>query len=301
VTRPKRSRREELRRRATAATARADRLPGAFLTRELLQRERSLGGVLLEAGVAFRLFLWLVPFGLVVAALLSLWSDVDPGTLEREARRFGLSAVAAHEAARAVHESDRGVPYLLAFGLVMLAWLTLGALRALVLAYALAWGEAPPRIRRPVQAVAAFNGIFVFCVASSSAIASLRTRSGGMLVLGTVMSLVAMVGVALVGMWLLPHPEVRVRDLLPGAVLIAVGYQLVALAVLVWFAPQLGRSEATYGAFGAAATLLVWLYALARLVIGAAFLNTALYTRHRSGSARAPASPVERPVGTGRT
>ena len=29
-----------------------------------------------------------------------------------------------------------------------------------------------------------------------------------------------------------------------------------------YFAPRLGRSEETYGAFGAAATLLIWLYVL---------------------------------------
>jgi uncharacterized BrkB/YihY/UPF0761 family membrane protein len=284
VSNPKRMRRQALRDHASSAAARAYRLPGADVTREILQRERALGGVLLEGGVAFRLFLWLVPFGLVVAAVLAFWSDLDPGALEREARRFGLTAAAAHGAESAIHQSDRGAAFVLLFALVGLAWFSIGAVRALVLAYALAWGQEPPRLRRPMRAVAAYNGLFVVCLATSSGVAWLRTQTAGLALLGTMCSLVLMAGVALVAMLLLPHSDARVRDLVPGAVLVAAGYQLVAVAVLVYFAPQLGRSEETYGAFGAAATLLLWLYVLARLVIGAAFLNAVLASRRQTAS-----------------
>jgi uncharacterized BrkB/YihY/UPF0761 family membrane protein len=52
---------------------------------------------------------------------------------------------------------------------------------------------------------------------------------------------------------------------------------VITVAVLFYFAPRLGRAEETYGAFGTAATMLIWLYVLARLVIGSAFLNAVLY------------------------
>jgi uncharacterized BrkB/YihY/UPF0761 family membrane protein len=82
-------------------------------------------------------------------------------------------------------------------------------------------------------------------------------------------------------MWLLPHRATHVSELLPGAVLVAAGHQLVQIAVLFYFAPRLGRSEETYGAFGTAATMLVWLYVLSRLITGAAFLNATLWDRRR--------------------
>ena len=41
--------------------ARSERLPGAPLVREVLENERELGGGLIAGGVAFRIFLWLVP------------------------------------------------------------------------------------------------------------------------------------------------------------------------------------------------------------------------------------------------
>jgi uncharacterized BrkB/YihY/UPF0761 family membrane protein len=77
------------------------------------------------------------------------------------------------------------------------------------------------------------------------------------------------------------HRASHPRELLPGALLVAVGNQLVQVAAIFYFAPRLGRSEKTYGAFGTAATTLVWLYVLSRLVTVAAFLNATLWDRRR--------------------
>jgi uncharacterized BrkB/YihY/UPF0761 family membrane protein len=116
-----------------AARDQVETLPGAPLVREVLETERDLGGGLIAGGVAFRIFLWLVPFGLVVAALLSFWSEHDQGGLERASREFGVGATAAQAAAEALESSDRNAFVMLLFGLVVLGWFTLGAVRALVL------------------------------------------------------------------------------------------------------------------------------------------------------------------------
>jgi hypothetical protein len=72
-----RSRTSVLAERLEAMRVRAETLPGAPVVREALRSERELGGGLIAGGVAFRLFLWLVPLGLVVAAVLSFWSERD--------------------------------------------------------------------------------------------------------------------------------------------------------------------------------------------------------------------------------
>ena len=265
--------------RAEVLRRRAERLPGAPLVVEVLETERRLGGVLIEAGVAFRFFLWLVPFGLVGAAVLSFWDELDPGALEHEARRFGITAAAAHSGQRALENGSRGIVLVLVFGSAMLFWFSLGAIRALVLAFSLAWGVPPRRIRRPLHAIVLFNGLFLLAFAASSGVAWLRERIGAEALLGSLLSAALMIGIAMVAMWFLPHGEAGIRDLIPGALMIAIGYQLITVAVLFYFAPRLGRAEETYGAFGTAATMLVWLYVLARLVIGGAFLNMVLYRR----------------------
>jgi uncharacterized BrkB/YihY/UPF0761 family membrane protein len=236
-------------------------------------------------------FLWLVPFGLVVAALLSFWSEHDPEGLEEASREFGIGAAAAEAAAEALQHGDRSALIALLLGLVLLAWFTLGALRALVLAHALAWQLTPPRIRRPLVGIAVFNGLFVLSWLSSVGLAWLREQIGVTALLSTLITLALSTAIALYAMWLLPNRAPRPLELLPGAALVAVGGLLVQVAVVFYFAPRLGRSEETYGALGAAATLLIWLYVLSRLVTSAAFLNATLWSRRLGRPDRDDPSP----------
>jgi uncharacterized BrkB/YihY/UPF0761 family membrane protein len=285
VTSERRSRTAALGDHLSEIRTQGERLPGAPFVFEVMQNERELGGGLIAGGVAFRVFLWLVPFGLVVAAVLSFWSDQDPDGLESAARDFGVGAAAAQGAAEALQHGERNVVLVLGFGLCLLAWFTLGALRALVLAYALAWQLRPPRIRRPLAAVALFNGLFLLTIASSAGVAWLREAIGAGALAGTALTLALITAIAWYAMWLLPHRADDPRELLPGAALVAAGHQIVQIVVLFYFAPKLGDSEETYGAFGAAATMLVWLYVLSRLITGAAFLNATLWaTRHADDS-----------------
>ena len=270
--------------RLTAARERAETLPGGSIARAAFEQERELGGGLIAGGVAFRVFLWLVPFGLVVAALLSFWSEHDEDGLEEASREFGVGAAAAEAASEALQGGDRNALVALLFGLLLLAWFTLGALRALVLAHALAWQLTPPRIRRPLAAIAIFNGLFVLTWLSSAGLAWLREQIGVTALLSIVISFVMTTAIAAYAMWLLPNRATHPRELLPGAALVAVGTQLIHVAVIFYFAPRLGRSEETYGAFGAAATILIWLYVISRLVTSAAFLNATLWSRRLEGS-----------------
>jgi uncharacterized BrkB/YihY/UPF0761 family membrane protein len=275
------SRTAALAERLSAARDRAEELPGGSLVREIVDSERELGGGLIAGGVAFRLFLWLVPFGLVVAALLSFWSVHDEESLEEASKNLGIGAAAAEAASSALQGGDRNAGIALAFGVFFLGWFTIGAVRALNLAFALAWQLKPPRIRRPLTAIVFFNGLFAILTLTGTAVAWLREEIGLTAIASLAGTLALTTGVVLAAMWELPHRATRARELLPGAVLVAVGIQLVEIAVIFYFAPRLGRSEETYGALGVAATLLLWLYVVSRLLTGGAFLNAALW-QHRT-------------------
>ena len=217
--------------RLTAARAHAETLPGASIVRSAFEQERDLGGGLIAGGVAFRVFLWLVPFGLVVAALLSFWSEHDPDGLEEASREFGVGAAAASAAAEALQNGDRSALIVLLFGLVLLAWFTLGALRALILAHALAWQLTPPRIRRPLTAIAAFNGLLVLHWLLAAGLAWLRDQVGVLALLSLAIGLALSTAIAAYAMWLLPNRATHPRELLPGALLVAFGVQLIQVAV----------------------------------------------------------------------
>jgi uncharacterized BrkB/YihY/UPF0761 family membrane protein len=257
----------------------AARVPGVEAALEALERERHAGGGLLAGGLAYRFFLWLVPFGLVVAALLSFWVEADPAAFDDAIEDFGLSAAAAGAATQAIAEEAYPRWYFLVAGTVLLAWFSIGAVRALLIVHAVAWRQRPERVRRPLWAATVFTGAVVLLLALSVCTAWLREQLGLLGIVLTLLLIVVYGAAALAVVGRLPHGEAPVSALVPGALLVAVGTQALHVFVVFYLAPRLGRSSESYGALGAATTILLWLYVVARLITIAAFLNATLWER----------------------
>ena len=64
----------------------------------------------------------------------------------------------------------------------------------------------------------------------------------------------------------------------------SVGHALLQVATVYYFAPKLTRAPALYGSLGSAATLLLWLFLIARILVASAFLNAALWRRSGGGA-----------------
>jgi uncharacterized BrkB/YihY/UPF0761 family membrane protein len=263
------------------ATARR-RVPGADAAFHAFHRELAYGGGLLAGGLAYRLFLWLLPIGLVGAQILGFWLDTGEEGVEDAAKEFGIGAAAIASAERAVETSQSNRILLLLTGLVLLAWFSLGFVRALQLAYSLAWGLPRQRVRKPLYAVLFFNGLVLALALTGAGLAWVREALGLFGLLGVLATVAFQAAVGVVVMWLLPRRAERWQELVPGAVLVAVGAQLVNVAVVFYFAPKIGRSTELYGVLGTAAVLLVWLYVLARLITSGAFLNATLWERRQA-------------------
>lgn len=256
------------------------RVPGADAGFEAFQRELTYGGGLIAGGLAYRLFLWLLPIGLVGAQSFGIWVDANDDSVEDAAKEFGIGAAAVSSAAKAVEASQSNRILLFATGVVLLAWFSLGFVRALQLAYSLAWGLPRQKLRKPLYAVVLFNGLFLMLAVAGAGLAWLREHLGLFGVVGVLVTVAFQTAVGLLVMWLLPRRAERWQELLPGAVLVAVGAQLLNIAVVYYFVPKIGRSTELYGTLGTAAVLLVWLYILARLITSGAFLNATLWERH---------------------
>jgi uncharacterized BrkB/YihY/UPF0761 family membrane protein len=256
-----------------------ERFPGADVGVEAFARELRSGGGLLAGGLAYRLFLWLVPLGLVGAVAFSFWVDYDQASVEHAAQEFGIGAAAIASAENAVETSSTNRVVLLVIGLALLAWCSVFFVKALQITYALAWDVERPRLRKPLHAAGVFNGLVVGAGVGAVALAWLRQAVGLGALAGVLGTLAVSTGLALLIMRLLPNRAERWLDLLPGALLLALGTQLVHVAVVFYFAPKIERSSELYGVLGVSAVLLVWLYVLARLLTGAAFLNATLWER----------------------
>lgn len=155
------------------------RSPAVAVAAAAFERERLGAAGLLAGGLAYRLFFWLVAFGVVAAALLSLVLGGERQSLETVAREYGMGLAAARAAAEAIDSGAHSRLYFLAAGLPLTIWFGAGVVRAVSLAHALAWGLRPGRLRRPYVAGAAFTVLLAALVAVTQLAEAANARLPG--------------------------------------------------------------------------------------------------------------------------
>jgi uncharacterized BrkB/YihY/UPF0761 family membrane protein len=99
-------------------------------------------------------------------------------------------------------------------------------------------------------------------------------------------------GLWLVVSWLLPHArDASWRALVPGAVVVAIGVEVLHVVTLVWISRAITTKADRYGALGAALALLLWSYLLGRLVVGATVANVSVWRKNAAARDATPAVP----------
>lgn len=244
-----------------------------------LDRDRRLGGSLLAAALAFRLFGVLLPLALLVAVGLG-----HAATVDRSAPAEAGAAVGIREATlRSIAESSRlnsGTRWLVAaFAVATLLYAAVKAARAIRAVHSLAWTAGVERGPRPVRAGLLLLAALVAVALVWAVVGRARAELGaaGLVVL-------ALAGVPYVAIWLgvsllLPHDRAPWTALLPGAVLVAAGLEIIQVGSVLFVSGQVQRASATYGPLGAAFAILIWLFVIGRVIVGAAMLNAALWRR----------------------
>ena len=133
----------------------------------------------------------------------------------------------------------------------------------------------------PLWASLAFTGSVLATLASMAGVRWLRTQSTSVGVIATLALIVVPFALwFLISRWL-PHKGSGWRELLPGACLVAVGFQALYLFTTWFLVPKLDSATQLYGVIGVVSTFLFWLYIIGRLMIGAATLNASL-DEHRA-------------------
>jgi uncharacterized BrkB/YihY/UPF0761 family membrane protein len=263
-----------------------ERSPLVALGFSVYERDRRHFGGLLSGALAFRFFLWLLPYTLLVIGVLGAITSVVDEAPEDLADDLGLQGTLTELVRDAAQQQGWWIALLV--GLFGTAYSGIGAVRALRISHAAAWGIRPQRAARPLAASLWLFVAVTGLLAASGLATFVRERSGIAGSLVTVVGLLALYA----ALWLrasvlLPHREVPPRALMPGAALVAVGAQGLHLFWVYYLADSAERATSVYGAIGAALAILLWLFILARLVVAGAMLNAELAAR-RTGSRPAP-------------
>ena len=123
------------------------------------------------------------------------------------------------------------------------------------------------------------------CAAARAAAASaIRAWSTWPGVLATVAALVPYAALWVLIAVRLPHRAAPWTALLPGALVLAVGLQMLHAVIVYVITPWALAKQGTYGALGVAAALLVGLFLISRLIVASAVVNATLWDRQARGA-----------------
>lgn len=239
-------------------------------------RMRQRGGPLLCGGLAYRLFLFMIPAALLVVAVIGAFVDISGEAPEQAAHDLGMGAALAATVAQAVSQSEANAWWLGLLGLVLMLWAARSAVSALLIVSRIAWDEPPSNKVSTTRGAIVFTGfMFAGSVASYLAGHLLHGSIAASVVLWLLVALVT-IGASLLAMALLPRAGRPWPVVIPGALFFGVVVRGLVLATGVYFADRISRANDLYGALGIAIVVLLWLYLLAWGWVAAQFLNAGI-------------------------
>ena len=261
--------------------ARRARLAARFewlrIALETLQADRRMVGSVMAAGVAFRLFLMILPLALLTAAILGFEdSTVAGATPGQVASQYGITRALAQTIQSSARQATQGRWLLLGTGLVLLLWTGNGVVQALNGAFRVAWNLDRAGRSSPLKAIIVV-GSLVLAVGATMATASIGAGSSA---LELPMTAGLAVGYAIdwyVISQALPHASASWRALVPGSIVVALGFSALHLGTVLFVADRVARASQLYGSLGFVSTLMLWLFFSGRIMVGSAQLNAALW------------------------
>jgi uncharacterized BrkB/YihY/UPF0761 family membrane protein len=244
-----------------------------------VHRDTAAGGPVLAAAIAFRIFLFLVPYVFVIVygfGLASSATGADPQTVAKKAGITGLMA-STIQVADEQPLFTRIVVFITALYALFSTARTF--LKVLVIVHALAWQRPPHRIRKVTKPALIFIAIVSGTVVLIQLILWLRDKSfiAGLTAEILFIAVPATVWLVLSMRFFVHAPEAGWRDLLPGAVLVGVGVQVLHFVTVYWITHLFASKSETYGAIGAALAILFWAYLLGRILAASAIVNAAAW------------------------
>ena len=235
----------------------------------------------MAAAVAFRLFMFLVPYAFVMCTgfgLASTAANKDPGDAARAAGITGLLASAVSSTST-ISLANRLIA--LVVGGFALALTARSMVRVLWIVHRLIWrveATSKPSPWAPlilVGMVTAFFGL-------GDLVAWIGSHSLLLRLVAFVMTIVLSGAAWFLASWLLPRDKCALWALLPGAIIVGLGVGVLQILTITYVVHVVTRKSALYGAIGIALALLLWTYFAGRLLTAATAANATLW-KHRSG------------------
>lgn len=252
----------------------------------VVRKDLDVGGTLLAGALAFRVFIWLLPCCLLLTALVG-FSSATARSPEELTRDLGMSPLTANMLGQVGAQAEHGRYVTVILGVVLLLWAGLALGRVLDRIHSRVWqirsGSGPKSV---LARVARYNAALLLAVLGNLAEPVLVAATGRS---PTLVSLPSLAFYVVIGIVLLsPGWPPAWRTAWPGALVIAIGMEGLHLVAVLYLPGKLARASQLYGALGVAASVLVWLALIARLIVLAQVLNAVLADRAAARGADDP-------------
>ena len=242
------------------------------------ERNRRVAAAVLAGGFAYRLFFWLLALGLVGGGALGF---LGGDSTDEALAKAGIPGAVVSTVGEFASDSGAARWWLLGLGLYLMLWSGYTGAKAASLVHALIWDEPPERLARPFYASLVFSGVLLTIYLTVLGTWWLYDTASPAAVAAVILLVVPLTALWVVVSLNLPHGDADWKALLPGALLMAVGLQVLHAATLWFVVPKLDKSSSLYGPLGGVATLLFWMYLAGRLVVTSPILNASLYEERR--------------------
>ena len=245
------------------------------------ERFGAIGGGPLAASIALSTFVSLFPLLLVAIAVIGFLSSGDAEFASRVVSDLGLSGRSADVVTDAIGAAEGSRQAASIVGLAGLLWSGLGVIGSLQTAVNAAWQETGRGLVDRLVALRWLVGAGALLVASGALGRLLALLPGWAVPLTIVLGLAVSTVLFVWTYTTLGHSHVGWRAHLPGALLVAVGFELLKLVGAVWVPRAVASSSALYGSLGVVFAILAWLLVYGRLVVYGAVVNVLRWEAER--------------------
>lgn len=247
----------------------------------LSDRFGAVGGGPLAASIALSAFLSLFPLLLVGIAVIGFLSSGDNTFAGDLVRNLGLEGESAETVVDAVSTAEGSRRAASIVGLVGFAWSGLGVVGSLQAAINAVWQETGRGLVDRLIAVLWLLGVVVLIVGNLALGALLGLAPGFLAPLTLLAGLALNIAIFTWTYHRLGHVDVPWQAHLRGAVLVAVGFEVLK-AIGAFYVPRtVSSSSALYGSIGVVFAVLAWLALYGRLFVYGAVVNVLRWERER--------------------
>jgi membrane protein len=247
------------------------------------ERFAAVGGGPHSSSIALAGFLSLFPLLLVLIAAIGFVSSGDSDFAATVVSDLGLQGRAAEVVENAITTAEGSRRAASVVGIVGLLWAGLAVVGALQNALNAAWQARGRGLLDRVVAVGWLLGAGTLFLLSVALGPALRWTPGSAKPLTLLAGLMLTTVLFLWTYHLLGNKNVGWRVHLPGALLVAVGFEILKVVGSVFVPRAIASASALYGAIGVVFATLAWFAIYGRLIVYGAVLNVVRY-EHRAGT-----------------